>query len=249
MTGFRAFFAVCLLVALGLLVAASLGAVSAANAPLPPQAADGMRLWSANRCQACHTLYGQGGAYAPDLTHIAAGRGADYLREFFANPGAFHPGQRPMPRFGLTRTETDALIAFLTWTGEQAPATAWPPHPILVSGGLSAGTAPVVASASTSADDAAARGRALFSSSPAICSTCHALVPDVVVVGPSLASVANRAGNRVTGLSAEEYLRNSILHPGDFVVPGFQDVMQKNFGSLLTSDQISDLVAFLLTLR
>ncbi len=247
MTGFRVFFAVCLLSALGLLIAAAFG--SARAAALPPEAADGMRLWSANRCAACHTLYGQGGAYAPDLTHIAAQRGADYLREFFANPGAFHPGQRPMPRFGLTRTETDALVAFLMWIGEQAPATTWPPQPILVSGGLSAVVAPVAAAASASADDPAARGRALFSSPPAICSTCHALVPDVVVVGPSLAGVANRAGSRVSGLSAEEYLRNSILHPGDFVVPGFQDVMQKNFGNLLTSDQIGDLVAFLLTLR
>ena len=47
--------------------------------------------------------------------------------------------------------------------------------------------------------------------------------------------------------SAEEYLRTSIIHPAEFIVPGFQDVMQKNFGDMLTSDQINDLIVFLMT--
>ena len=91
------------------------------------------------------------------------------------------------------------------------------------------------------------RGRYLFSNAPAICSTCHSLQPNVVIVGPSLAGVASRAGSRVDGMSADEYLRNSIVHPSAFIVPGFQDVMQKNFGDVLTSDQINDLIAFLKT--
>ena len=42
--------------------------------------------------------------------------------------------------------------------------------------------------------------------------------------------------------------RISIIKPGVYIVPGFEDVMQKNFGDVLTSEQINDLIAFLMTL-
>jgi hypothetical protein len=73
------------------------------------------------------------------------------------------------------------------------------------------------------------------------------LQADVVIIGPSLAGIASHAGSRVAGLSAEEYIRASIVHPSEFVVPGFQDVMQKNFGDVLSSGQINDLIAYLMT--
>ncbi|MBL8163784.1 MAG: c-type cytochrome [Anaerolineae bacterium] len=248
MRGTRLFFAGCLLLS-AVCVALAWGAALPARA-MPPQAAAGMQVWRDNACEACHTLIGQGGPYAPDLTHIYVQRGADYLREFLTNPGAFHPGQRVMPRFDLTRDDIENLFAFLEWVGQQSPT--WPPQPILVAGGANPAVsfAPVSSTADpVEADSPAMRGAALFRTPPAICGTCHALQADVVIVGPSLAGVASRAGSRVPGQSAEDYLRESIVNPGDYVVPGFQDVMQKNFGSVLTSDQINDLIAYLMTLR
>src|SRR5690242_10798613 len=53
------------------------------------------------------------------------------------------------------------------------------------------------------------------------CATCHALVPDTIIIGPSLAGVATRAETRVPGVSAEEYIQLSILRPGDYIVEGF----------------------------
>ena len=38
------------------------------------------------------------------------------------------------------------------------------------------------------------------------CTTCHSLEPDVVIVGPSLAGVASRAGSRVSGLSRNNFV-------------------------------------------
>ncbi len=244
MSGTRLFFAACLL-----MCAAAFAAVIVSVAPasaMPPAPSVGMGVWHAYNCEGCHTLYGQGGAYAPDLTHIYATRGGDYLREFLANPAAFHPNERQMPMPGLTRSETDNLLAFLQWTSEQPASQDWPPNPILVSG---SGVGNVVAANTTAviSADPVERGRSLFSSAPAICSTCHSLTADVVIVGPSLAGIASRAANRVEGQSAEEYIRTSIIHPAEFIVPGFQDVMQKNFGDVLTSDQIIDLIAFLMT--
>jgi nitric oxide reductase subunit C len=246
MSATRLFFAICLLVSAALFVAVTASTLRTRD--MSPEAARGMDIWQAKNCEGCHTLYGQGGPYAPDLTHIYSQRGEGYLREFLLNPAAFHPDQRVMPVFGLTVSETDNLMAFLKWVGEQDVAATWPPRMINVSGGGSLDTVSSSSAEPTAVPtDPVERGRLLFSSPPAICSTCHALQPDVIVVGPSLAGIASRAGTRMAGMSAEAYIRDSILHPSDFVVPGFPDAMAKNFGTTLTADQINDLIAFLLT--
>jgi hypothetical protein len=67
------------------------------------------------------------------------------------------------------------------------------------------------------------------------------------VIGPSLAGVATRAATRMPGYDAQAYIETSILNPGAYVVDGFKDVMPKNFGKDLTSDDFNAIVAFLLT--
>ncbi len=82
------------------------------------------------------------------------------------------------------------------------------------------------------------------------CRICHSLEPGVVIVGPSLAGIATHAATRVPGLSAEEYLRQSILQPNAYVVEGFpSNQMPQNYAEVLTEEQIEDLIAFLLTLK
>jgi sulfur-oxidizing protein SoxX len=82
------------------------------------------------------------------------------------------------------------------------------------------------------------------------CMTCHSLEPGVTLVGPSLASIGAEAGSMVSGQSAEEYLRQSILAPGEYVVEGFADgIMPANYGDELSEQQLNDLVAFLLSLK
>ena len=81
------------------------------------------------------------------------------------------------------------------------------------------------------------------------CATCHALVPDTIIIGPSLSGLATRAETRVEGQTADEYIQMSILRPGDYVVEGFNNVMIANFAKDLTSEDMNALVAFLLTLK
>lgn len=81
------------------------------------------------------------------------------------------------------------------------------------------------------------------------CATCHALVPDTIIIGPSLAHIATDAGTRVAGQSAEEYIQLSVLRPGDYVVPGFNNVMITNLSKELTSEELNALIAFLMTLK
>lgn len=102
----------------------------------------------------------------------------------------------------------------------------------------------------------AANGEVLFSQ-PLIgannapgCITCHSLQPDVVIVGPSQAGLATRAETRVAGQTAEQYIRNSILHPDEYIVEGFAPgLMYQNFAADLTAEEIDDLVAYTLTLK
>ncbi len=82
------------------------------------------------------------------------------------------------------------------------------------------------------------------------CTICHSLDPDVQKAGPSLAGIATRAASRLPGLSAEAYLRQSIMDPNAFIVPGFSGgQMPPTFGTILSEAQIQDIVAFLLTLK
>jgi len=82
------------------------------------------------------------------------------------------------------------------------------------------------------------------------CITCHSLQPDVTIVGPSQAGLATRAETRVAGQTAEQYIRNSILHPDDFVVENFAPgLMYQNYSTDLTTEEVDDLVAYALTLK
>ncbi|HUF38581.1 MAG TPA: c-type cytochrome [Anaerolineales bacterium] len=82
------------------------------------------------------------------------------------------------------------------------------------------------------------------------CATCHSLEPDQVLVGPSMAGIGSRAGTQVAGMSAEDYLRESILDPDAHVVEGFQPgIMVQVWEETLTAEQVDDLVAYLLTLE
>ena len=78
------------------------------------------------------------------------------------------------------------------------------------------------------------------------CGSCHSFSPDTIIVGPSLAGVASRAGNRVAGQDAQTYLLTSILRPGDYLVEGFDNLMPGTFGKQLTGENIDALVAYLL---
>ena len=82
------------------------------------------------------------------------------------------------------------------------------------------------------------------------CSFCHSLDGSEKVAGaraPTWQGISALAGDRVPGLSAAEYLRESIVDPAADVVDGYSDGMPKGFKLLLSEEDIDSLVAFLLT--
>ena len=77
----------------------------------------GKRHWEQNNCMGCHTLFGEGAYYAPELTKVVDRRGKDWLRVFIKNPQLMFPGQRKMVKYDFTDKEIDEVIAFLEWCG------------------------------------------------------------------------------------------------------------------------------------
>ena len=92
-----------------------------------------------------------------------------------------------------------------------------------------------------------ARGRQVYHSLG--CANCHEPNLFGQHLGPPLEHVGTVAGTRRPGLSAEEYLRQSILDPGAFVVPGYQDSMPRDLGRDLSPTDLDALVAYLLSLK
>ncbi len=83
------------------------------------------------------------------------------------------------------------------------------------------------------------------------CIACHAVDPAIGdLVGPNLAGIATRATERVPGITAEEYLRTSILDPAAYTVEGFDpSTKPMNYGELLTDADLDSLIAYLMTLE
>ena len=80
------------------------------------------------------------------------------------------------------------------------------------------------------------------------CRICHSISKNETIIGPSFYGIADRASERVPGMTAEEYLYQSIVEPNAYVVPGYPEgQMIQNFGQILTEEQIQDLIAFLMT--
>jgi len=104
----------------------------------------------------------------------------------------------------------------------------------------------------------AANGEALYnratlgSKSSEGCVSCHnfdAAAGDESDA-PYTAGTATRAESRVPGLSAEEYIHESIVNPDAYVVEGFNaGDMYQTWGEDLKEQEIADLVAYLLTVK
>ncbi|VVN80482.1 c-type cytochrome [Pseudomonas fluorescens] len=241
---------------------------------ITPEVTRGKDVWHEYNCINCHTLFGEGAYYAPDLTKITQLRGAPYLTAFLKDPSKFYDEQRHrrlMPNLKLNDEEIAALIAFMDWVSK-VDNQGWPPRPILVTGtsipgmdltvaqqNVAGGNQPPAARPVSDKEDPIALGEALFrTTATPVCSACHSIAPGVNLAGPTLAGLAARAKQVIASpdykgkaKDVEGFIRESIvtpsayLHPGDMYSANGMSFMPDTFVKSLTPEQIDQLVAYL----
>jgi mono/diheme cytochrome c family protein len=180
---------------------------------------DAGRLMEDLRCLSCHSINGNGGDMAPDLTREGSAVQPAWLEDFMGNPNTLRPALiRRMPKFNLSPAEIKTISNYIL-SAYQAP-------------GFDSQTL----DARQLGGDAAARGKQLFYSKYA-CHSCHIAdyKTDKGYLGPALAGV----GNRLTPVWIYEWLKNpDALRPATLMPnPDLKD------------DEARDLTAFLMTLR
>lgn len=214
---------------------------------ITPAVSHGKDVWHKYNCINCHTLFGEGAYYAPDLTKITQHRGEQYLQAYMRDPSQFYDEQRHrrlMPQQNLAPQEITDLIAFLDWVSK-VDNQGWPPRPILVTGasipgmdlsaaqqaqttGAAAGDhLPPGARPVSSGSDPMALGQALFRSATPACNACHSVAPGVSLAGPTLAGLASRAAATLASpdykgqaKDVPGFIRESIVEPSRHLTPG-----------------------------
>ncbi len=92
---------------------------------LTEEAIRGKHLWEKNNCMGCHTIMGEGGYYAPELTKVVErlnvkydGQGEQIIKSILMSKVPWQPNGRQMVAYGMTETESEEMIAFFKWIGE-----------------------------------------------------------------------------------------------------------------------------------
>ena len=213
---------------------------------ITPEVTRGKDVWHENNCINCHTLFGEGAYYAPDLTKITKLRGEAYLTAYMKDPSQFYDEQkhrRLMPKQDISEPDIKALIAFLDWVSN-VDNQGWPPRPILVTGATFPGTAggagqpgtadgtataaaPPGARPMTGKENPMALGEQVFRTAAPACVACHSVAPGVNMAGPSLAGLTARteqllASGQYQGQAKDVpgYIREAVTAPSAHLVPG-----------------------------
>ncbi len=127
----------------------------------------GKQLWHKYDCIGCHTIFGNGSYFGPDLTKVTTNKPAGYLVKFLVNPRAINK-TAAMPVLGITDDEAGKIVAFLDWASK-VDTNGWPPEPILVARARQAQASP---------------GAALYEQNG--CNACHIIRGVGGTAGPDL---------------------------------------------------------------
>lgn len=119
----RAFFlggtVVTFLIFIGLTVYSLSAAQDQSNIEnLSESAIRGKYLWEKNNCMGCHTLMGEGGYYAPELTKVVERRGEAYIKAALMSPVPWQPSGRKMVKYEMTKAQANDMVEFFKWVGE-----------------------------------------------------------------------------------------------------------------------------------
>lgn len=81
------------------------------------QVVRGKHLWETNNCMGCHTILGEGGYYAPELTKVIERKGEEYIKIVLQSPKPWGPNGRKMVAYAMNDDDANAMIAYFKWIG------------------------------------------------------------------------------------------------------------------------------------
>ncbi|HUH51436.1 MAG TPA: c-type cytochrome [Flavobacterium sp.] len=81
------------------------------------QVVRGKELWETNNCMGCHTVMGEGGYYAPELTKVIERRGEVYVKIVLQYPEPWGPRGRKMVKYEMNDEDAEAMVAYFKWIG------------------------------------------------------------------------------------------------------------------------------------
>ncbi len=180
----------------------------------------GKNIWESNNCMGCHTIFGEGAYYAPELTKVYTRRSEEFIKLFLNDPNAMYPGKRKMVKYNFSDEEIDDIIAFFKWCGE-VDLNGFPAEPYLKKH----------VSQNISADSSTSKKPEMFNK---LCLTCHTLGNE----GHRLDTAP--ALDNIGSLRNKEFLEQWIRDPSSVKV----GALMPKFS--LSESTISELVDFLL---
>jgi len=218
-------------IATAVLLAACTVLAAACGREEPPDLANGKGLFI-ERCGSCHALNraGTAGTQGPNLDRAFgpardAGMGEDTVEGVVRDQIAHPRKGSAMPANLVEGDDARDVAAYVAFAAGQPGED----EGELASVGGAQGT----------------DGQSIFTSLG--CGSCHTFTPAGTngQTGPDLDELADVAGERKPGTSAEDYVRESLTDPNAFVVEGFQGVMP-SFAEQLSDEQLDALVEYLL---
>lgn len=108
---------------------------STTAAPLTEAVARGKHVWEKHACINCHTLFGEGAYFAPEVGNVMKRWGVldnpnaafETLKTWIEGQPSGVEGRRQMPRFMLSDQEIRDLAEFLRWANKVKTQN-WPPN-------------------------------------------------------------------------------------------------------------------------
>lgn len=200
-----------------------------------PNLVNGKRLFTGEgQCAVCHVMQraGSGGVLGPNLDESFGPARRDGLGEstiqniVLTQIGQTRRGSK-MPEDLVTGQDARDVAAYVAQAAGQ---------PGVDAGGLATAGEPL--------GDLADRGKRIFNASG--CGSCHALsdVGTSATVGPSLNNLADASPQ--PGLTPDQYIRQSIVDPRAFTVPGFSPDGMPDYSGRLSPQDVDAVVAYLL---
>ncbi len=153
----------------------------------------GKHIWEDNNCMGCHTLFGEGAYYAPELTKVYSRRGEAFMKIFLKDPQAMYPGKRKMVKYNFSENELSDLVAFFKWIND-VDVNGFPAKTYLA--GISSASSSITSQVSN------LKQPEVFGQ---ICISCHTLGGKGGTVGPVLDNIGR--------VRDENFLRKWITNP------------------------------------